>query len=132
WFRRPFVIDDTSSIDHLIFRLRRDDGAVVYLNGNELYRENMPAGPVQPLTTAVADIASTEEATFFKRTVPPTEVHSGTNLLAVEIHQFATNSIDLSFDLELAGLTENAQALLPRLAAQHPGSNVLLSWSAAY
>ena len=132
WFRRPFVIDDTSSIDHLIFRLRRDDGAVVYLNGNELYRENMPAGPVQPSTTAVADVGSTEEATFFKRTVPPTELHSGTNLLAVEIHQFATNSTDLSFDLELTGLTESSQALLPRLAAQRSGSSVLLSWPAAY
>src|SRR5438874_12516112 len=92
----------------------------------------MPAGPVQPSTTAVADVGSTEEATFFKRTVPPTELHSGTNLLAVEIHQFATNSTDLSFDLELTGLTESSQALLPRLAAQRSGSSVLLSWPAAY
>ena len=132
WFRHAFVVDDIAPIDHLIFRLRRDDGAVVYLNGTEVYRENMPAGPVQPSTTAVADIGSTEEATFFKRIVLPTGLHSGTNLLAVEIHQFATNSTDLSFNLELDGLTESPQALLPRLTAQRSGSNVLLSWPAAY
>ena len=56
---------------------------------------------------------------------------TGTNLLAVEIHQFATNSPDLSFDLELIGLTDNPTSLLPRLMAQRSGSFVL-SWPAAY
>jgi hypothetical protein len=49
-------VDDASPIDHLLFRLRRDDGAVLYLNGQEIYRENMPAGIVQPSTLALADI----------------------------------------------------------------------------
>lgn len=132
WFRRAFIVDDVSPIDHLLFRLRRDDGAVIYLNGTELYRENMPASAVQPSTTALTDIASSEEATFFKRRVAPTGLLAGTNILAVEIHQFATNSTDLSFDIELTGLTGNAQALLPRLTAQRSGSAVLLSWPAAY
>ena len=131
WFRQRFVVEDAASIDHLVFRLRRDDGAVVYLNGHELYRENMPAGPVQSSTTALADITS-EEITFFKRLIPSTGLLSGTNVVAVEIHQFRTNSTDLSFDLELAGLTDNEQALLPRLAVQRSGGDMSLAWPAGY
>ena len=67
-----------------------------------------------------------------RRLIAPAGLRVGSNILAVEIHQFATNSPDLSFDLELAGVTESAQALLPRLAAPHSGSAVLLSWPGAY
>jgi len=132
WFRQPFVVDNLASIDHLLFRLRRDDGAVVYLNGQEIYRENMPVGTVQPSTLALADVSSTEETTFFKRRLAPVGLLNGTNLLAVEIHQVKTNSTDLSFDLELVGANENPLTLRPKLAIEESGSNVLLSWPAGY
>jgi hypothetical protein len=131
WFRQKFFVDDTAVLDHLVFRLRRDDGAVVYLNGHEMYRENMPAGAVQSSTTALADITS-EESTFFKRLFLPTGLLIGTNIVAVEVHQFRTNSTDLSFDLELAGVTANGQALLPRLALQRSGAQAWLVWPAGY
>jgi hypothetical protein len=132
WFRQRFVVEDAALINHLVFRLRRDDGAVVYLNGQELYRENLPAGPVTGSTTALADVIGSEESTFFKRLLPTNGLATGTNVLAVEVHQFRTNSMDLSFDLELVAMTENPQAFLPYLAAQPSGTNVLLSWPAAY
>ncbi len=132
WFRRRFVAEDVPVIDHLLFRLRRDDGAVVYLNGEEIYRENMPAGPVEAATLASADVPSFEEQMFFKRLFPPTGLNSGTNILAVEIHQSQTNSVDLSFDLELLGITEDASQLRPRLFSERMGGEVLIRWPAAY
>ena len=42
WFWHPFLVTNPAAIDHLVCRLRRDDGAVVYLNGQEVYRDNLP------------------------------------------------------------------------------------------
>src|SRR5262245_42743217 len=46
YFRTTFPIADASSVTNLRVRLKRDDGAIVYINGVEMIRDNMPAGPV--------------------------------------------------------------------------------------
>src|SRR5206468_5472864 len=46
YFRHRFGVEDPTRFANLIFRLLADDGAVVYLNGVEVLRENLPAGPV--------------------------------------------------------------------------------------
>jgi len=132
WFRQRFAVEDATLVDHLVLRLRRDDGAVVYLNGDEVDRENLPAGELLASTTALADVNSGEEPLFFKRVIPTDGLLTGTNILAVEVHQFRTNSPDLSFDLELIGITEDGQALRPRLAVQRSGPDAQLSWAAGY
>ena len=133
WFRRAFVVGNAAVIDHIVFRLRRDDGAVVYLNGSEVYRENLPAGAILPGTTASIDVGSVEEQTFFKRVVVlPSGLVTGSNMVAVEVHQFATNSLDLSFDLELLGMSDNPAALRPLLASQQSDAGRFLFWPALY
>jgi hypothetical protein len=57
---------------------------------------------------------------------------NGTNILAVEIHQFNPTSADLSFDLELAVLTENPQALRPQLKLQRAATDLVLQWPAGF
>src|SRR5436190_664240 len=42
YFRRYFTVTNASSVSNLIIRLMRDDGAVVYINGAEVRRDNMP------------------------------------------------------------------------------------------
>jgi len=127
WFRKLFVVEDVSAIDHLAVRLRRDDGAVVYLNGTELYRENMPAGAVTATTTALADVLPNEESTFFRRLTSGIP-HAGTNVIAAAVHHFPTNSTDLSFDLELIGSSDSSDALRPSLTGQNTGSVLSLNW----
>ena len=46
YFRHSFEVDDPAAFTELVIGLLRDDGAVVYLNGTELVRDNLPAGPV--------------------------------------------------------------------------------------
>ena len=42
YFRRSFLVSDPAALGSgLTFQLRRDDGAVVYLNGAEIFRSNM-------------------------------------------------------------------------------------------
>jgi hypothetical protein len=53
WFWHPFLVTNPAAINYLVCRLRRDDGAVVYLNGQEVYRDNLPQGPITATTPAL-------------------------------------------------------------------------------
>lgn len=102
YFRSTINVSNTSAFDTLIFRVLRDDGAVVYINGAETFRMNMPTGTITNTTLASATVGGTDENTYFEIRVPNTLVN-GRNVIAVEIHQSAANSSDMGFDLELLG-----------------------------
>jgi len=51
--------------------IRTDDGVIVYLNGTEIYRANMPAGPVDFTTTAQSPIEGPAEADFAQVGINP-------------------------------------------------------------
>jgi hypothetical protein len=104
YFRRAFQISNPASVTSLAIRLLRDDGAVVYLNGTEVFRSNMPEDVINYLTFASAVVGNADEFAFYSQTVAPSLLVNGTNVLAVEIHQNVRTSSDLSFDLELSGL----------------------------
>ena len=46
YFRKSITIADTSMFNGYTLNLKRDDGAVVYINGTEVFRSNMPAGTI--------------------------------------------------------------------------------------
>jgi chitodextrinase len=101
YFRRTFDIADASSVQSLLLRLVRDDGGVVYINGTEVARSNMPSGTITSGTYASTNVNSPEDRQFFDFTVPPSVLVNGTNTIAVEIHQNYRSSGDLAFDLAL-------------------------------
>lgn len=83
----------------LNLKLTDDDGAVVFVNGVEVLRDNLPTGAVGPSTLAIVDRGAPGENAVRAFTIPSTALHVGTNEIAVEVHQAAANSSDLSFDL---------------------------------
>ncbi len=103
YFRKNFVVTDIADVNPLVLKLLRDDGAVVYLNGVEVFRSNMPTGSIGYLTEAILSLSSPEEDTFLRTNLNASALVNGTNLLAVEIHQADSTSGDVSFDLELLG-----------------------------
>ncbi|MBN1648782.1 MAG: chitobiase/beta-hexosaminidase C-terminal domain-containing protein, partial [Spirochaetales bacterium] len=111
YFRHSFVVDDAQEYDSLILRLVRDDGAVVYLNGHEIARSNMPAEVPVLFDTPAFDAAGTESAWFEFFIDPSGLLVDGENIMAVEIHQWSPTSSDISFDLEL--LSESGVLLNP-------------------
>jgi hypothetical protein len=126
YFRRAFTAPAATNFAGALVRLLRDDGAVVHLNGAEVFRSNMPTGAITYLTFAATSASSGDETTnFHERAVSPALLVAGTNVLAVEVHQNGTNSSDLSFDLELLGHPPDT---LPRLAAGRAAEGVLLRW----
>ena len=102
YFRHSFNVADSSQVGSLKLRLVRDDGAVVYLNGNEIVRDNMPGGTIYYDTWASAVVGGSDESKWFEFDVDPAGLVDGTNLLAVEIHQISGTSTDISFNLGLA------------------------------
>lgn len=103
YFRHTFSVADPSLMHNLSLRLMVDDGAVIYLNGQEIARQNIPAGDITHLTLAPIAIGGAAESAFTTITLPATALQSGPNTLAVEVHQSAVTSSDISFDLSLQG-----------------------------
>ena len=103
YFRRSFVLTNAALATVLTGRLLRDDGGVVYLNGTEVFRSNLPAGiAITHSTPASSSAAERDEFYHFHPFVAnPRLLREGTNSVAVEIHQSSANSGDLSFDFEL-------------------------------
>jgi hypothetical protein len=102
YFRHTFTLTTTAGISSVVVNLRRDDGAVIYLNNNEVARSNMPLTPtIYYTSTALAAVNNGEETKFFSYYIPTNSLTLGTNVVAVEVHQSASNSTDLGFDLKL-------------------------------
>lgn len=105
YFRQTFMVGSPNAFSAVQLRLIRDDGAVVYLNGVEVFRSNMATGLISANSLALTTVNPPEETEFFETTLSPTSLLAGSNVLAVEIHQASINSSDLGFDLALLGLT---------------------------
>ena len=75
-----------------------DDGAVVYINGNEVWRVRITANPV--LATSTAQLTSDGTTETF--TLPASAVVQGDNVMAVEVHQAPPPSSDIVFGLSLS------------------------------
>jgi uncharacterized repeat protein (TIGR02543 family) len=116
YFRHTFQVADPALIASLSLKLLVDDGAVVYLNGEEVVRKNLPAGEISHLTLATLAVGGTDETTFSTFNLPASGLLPGDNVLAVEVHQSAGNSSDLSFDLGLTATTFTGSSTLDSLA----------------
>jgi len=127
YFRHAFNVPDASAFTNLNFRVLRDDGVVVHLNGAEVFRQNMPAGTITYATRAAGTVDNQAEQTFFPDSRPATGLLTGTNVVAVELHQVNSTSSDLGFDLELIATGPGASGF-PRLRMERNGSSVIVSW----
>ncbi|MCK4342303.1 MAG: lamin tail domain-containing protein [Phycisphaerae bacterium] len=101
YFRHSFTIADASQYTGMMLYLLRDDGAVVYLNGQEIARSNMEPGVPIYYYTMAWDAGETEGVWFEYPVDPVGLLVEGENILAVEVHQHSPFSSDISFDLAL-------------------------------
>jgi hypothetical protein len=125
YFRHAFDLEDPSIFNSATLHLLRDDGAVVYLNGEEIIRSNMPGGTINYLTRASSTISGSAEKIFHMFPVDPTRLLPGLNVLAVSIHQVNATSSDISFNLDLAASTENRLLRGPYLQLGTPTSTII-------
>jgi hypothetical protein len=109
YFRKEFT-NDEEEIVSCALNIRRDDGAVVYLNGVELARSNMPAGEINYQTEAIDAIADDAESALNEYLLD-LQLLAGVNVLAVEIHQVSGQSSDISFDASLYRLVASEEII---------------------
>jgi hypothetical protein len=98
-FRNSFNIDThATSVSSLELSLFADDAGVLYLNGEEILRYNLPSGPLS--TTSYA-VGAGQESVFLEFTLPPSHLREGTNQLAFELHNSGDFSNDMGFAMSL-------------------------------
>jgi hypothetical protein len=97
YYRKTITINELSNRSNFVLNTFVDDGAIIYVNGQELGRSNMPTGTVSNLMVA-SSANNGVSATF---AVPMSMLKEGANLIAVEVHQYLANSTDVIFNLSL-------------------------------
>lgn len=122
WFRRPFEAPQLRPGERLVVLLSVDDGAILYLNGYEVARVNMPPAAVDSATFASRALSDDAEGYYHRLPIPLEPVRQGqTNVVAVEVHQASSVSSDLFFDLALKVLP----ALEPEAEVQAAAREVI-------
>ena len=100
YFRTRFVVPPNLARARLKLRTTYDDGAAFYLNGREVHRGNLPTGALKSDTPALASQPGVPSPVEIS--LPPGSLRTGTNILAVELHQATDGITDLWFEAELA------------------------------
>ena len=134
YYRRTFTLTDPTHAKDLRLGLKVNAGAVVYLNGTEVGRVNMPAGAITATTPAAAYICCSEE-TRVKPIDIPASLLTTTNTLAVEMHAWQPGASRALFDLTATSLGAGGDTQAPSnvTVTATPGtiSGINLSWTTA-
>ncbi len=100
YFRGSFYVPSPSVVSNLTVHLRAEDGGIVYLNGTEVFRSNLPTGAVNYATLASGP-AGTNATQFLAASVAPSLLTVGVNYLAAEVHVASPTNTAMAFDLSL-------------------------------
>ncbi|MEX2188133.1 MAG: SdiA-regulated domain-containing protein [Pirellulales bacterium] len=125
YFRHEFSVSNPHRIEELTLGLQRDDGAAVYLNGVEIYRDAslLPDAAYNHFANRLAAVNDPEEDFFVYVAVQVSLLRSSGNVLAVEVHQFSATDLDLSFNAQLIA----RYAVLPEPSSAAIAATALLA-----
>ncbi|HUM64374.1 MAG TPA: T9SS type A sorting domain-containing protein [Chitinophagaceae bacterium] len=104
YFRKTVNISgDVTLYTSVTLTVRYDDGVIVYINGTELSRHDMPAAGIDYNTKATSCHNNSGYRTATVN-VPVALLQSGTNIIAAEVHQGSgCSSTDMYFDMSMSG-----------------------------
>ena len=99
YFRKTIGLEEAPAESDVIqFTYYVDDGLVLYINGTEAFRSNMPDGTVNYDTFSKGLSANPDVGTV---TLPSSLFRKGDNLLAAEVHNYSKTSSDIYWDAAL-------------------------------
>ncbi len=124
YFRADFLVPTNTALPRILqCKLRVDDGCLIFLNGKECHRWNMPKGAIVRESIASQALSAPEETLFRQFEIACESLRSGRNVIAIEVHQCNAQSTDLYLDLRL--LEKPLPSLLPALSDKDPISSSL-------
>ncbi len=129
YFRTSFNIPATTKFSYFRIKAYIDDGMVVYINGKEVCRTSMGGGIIKHTTLASRETPDNGNI-IMPFNIPAGNFVNGINHIAVEVHQGSLDSDDLTFDLELAGITKDTATEITRgpLLQMVSGDGITISW----
>lgn len=132
YFRTSFMVNNAAQYRSLFLEMIRDDGAVVYLNGVEVWRENIaPNVSVSYNTLANFAVNGVNEDLWASHQVANSLV-TGKNTIAVSMHQRTILSPDISFDFRLMADTIKWDAIVRGPYLQNATStSMVVRWRTA-
>jgi hypothetical protein len=98
YFRKDVTILSGALYDEYDLEVIYDDGFVVWVNDNEVARDNLPSAPAFD-TLATGTVTNGD---LWTQTIPSSAFVEGNNVIAVEVHQVNATSSDVSFDMGLS------------------------------
>jgi UDP-2,3-diacylglucosamine pyrophosphatase LpxH len=113
YFRKVVNIANPGAYINFKINAKFDDAIVVWVNGQEAFRNNIIANPSYA-TLSTTSMAG-DGATIISGNVNTSLFNTGNNIIAVEIHQTTATSGDLFFDMELIGVNDIAVSRGPYL-----------------
>ncbi|MBL9126011.1 MAG: CotH kinase family protein, partial [Verrucomicrobiales bacterium] len=127
--RVPFVVEAPGNLASLDLRLRYDDGAIVFLNGQAVASRNAPGAPgwngralvergkAEALVSEAVDLFSHRQA-----------IRTGTNWLAIQALNVDAADPDLLLDVDLTTVTAT-ESLARYLERPTPGASNDVPWN---
>jgi len=128
YFRRSFIVPRNMAVTNLNFRLAHADGAAVWLNGQELFRTNLPGGPIAYTNLALGMMTGFTSHIYYPTNIAIANSLIGTNQLAVELHLSSVTNTAAGFDMEV--FASGNLIPPPSLTIVQSGGNFVLSWPA--
>ncbi|WP_146939329.1 PhoX family protein [Chryseobacterium hagamense] len=101
YFAKDFTVNLNDLSTTMELGVMRDDGIVVYLNGEEVVRDNMPSGTITFNTWASTTIGGSAEEVYNVFSIPKSKFVNGTNRISIELHNRDASSSDLRVDAYL-------------------------------
>ena len=123
YYRKKFTFGTVSPEVKLKLRHVVDDGAVFYLNGQEIHRFGIAQGIVVDYLTDAAGHENIYEGPY---DIPPELLVEGENVIACEVHQSGGSSSDMVFGAELIA---TVPVVRTTMSIVRNGASVNISWA---
>ncbi|MDR7317040.1 hypothetical protein [Brevibacillus nitrificans] len=101
YFRHTFILsEEPKEWRDMIVKLSYEDGLILYLNGEEVFRDGIRTGLILPSSLAI-----TNQGTWYREVSLRNHINKlrmGSNTLAVQVHRSHPGSPDFLFDMSLS------------------------------
>jgi hypothetical protein len=127
FLRRTFEVTNKASLAALRFGAKVDDGFVVWINGAEVLRVNMPGVTGDPVTIATLSTGAPSEPVpfdFYTFLAPANYLVNGTNVIAIQVFNVSSGSSDLVFDCSLSSVSVDVNPPTIVSVTPPPGSSL--------
>lgn len=113
YFKKTFSFKKSSCLTQILLGVIVNDGVVIYVNGNEIYRNNLPSGQVTASTLALSSKGDWQVPPFTTSTVDITKAGlvDGINVIAAEVHMSSPYAWNARFDIYVSAAGSACGAL---------------------